>query len=66
MHWRWRWRRLFPAYFLFLEYTLLYASYFVRSRCRWEIEPLLLIFAVAGWFELTRRLRGSPRREVSV
>jgi hypothetical protein len=56
--WRDRWRRLFPAYFLFAEYTLLYASYFVRSRFRWEIEPLLMIFAVAGFFEIRRRLGG--------
>ncbi len=56
--WRWRWRRLLPAFFLFTEYSLLYGSYFVRSRFRWEIEPLLLVFAVTGWFEITRRLRG--------
>jgi hypothetical protein len=57
--WRWRWRRLLPAFFLMAEYTLLYGSYFVRSRFRWEIEPLLLIFAVAGWFEIMRRF--NPR-----
>jgi 4-amino-4-deoxy-L-arabinose transferase-like glycosyltransferase len=56
--WRWRWRRLFPAFFLFAQYTLLYAAYFVRSRFRWEIEPLLLVFAVAGGLEIARRLRG--------
>ena len=64
--WRWRWRRLLPAFFLFAEYTLLYGSYFVRSRFRWEIEPLLLVFAVAGWFEITRRIRGGgPEKEAT-
>ncbi|MBN2172016.1 MAG: glycosyltransferase family 39 protein [Candidatus Krumholzibacteriota bacterium] len=58
LFWRRRWRRLFPVYFLLAEYTLLYGAYFVRSRFRWEIEPLLLLFAVVGWFDITRRLRG--------
>ena len=49
---------MFPAFFLFVEYSLLYGCYFVRSRFRWEIEPLLLVFAVAGYFELIRRVRG--------
>lgn len=61
--WRGRWRRLFPAYFLFAEYTALYSLYFVRSRFRWEIEPLLLVFAVAGALELLRRLRAEPGLE---
>ncbi len=63
--WRWRWRRLLPAFFIFSLYTLLYGSYFVRSRFRWEIEPLLLVFAVAGWFEILRRLRGGSRKEIA-
>jgi 4-amino-4-deoxy-L-arabinose transferase-like glycosyltransferase len=61
--WRRRWRRLFPAFFLFAEYSTLYGCYFVRSRFRWEIEPLLLIFAVAGWFEISRRLGGRSFNE---
>ncbi|MCP4548292.1 MAG: glycosyltransferase family 39 protein [bacterium] len=60
--WRWRWRRLLPAFFLFIEYTCLYSAYFVRSRFRWEIEPILLIFAVVGWFEVARLLRSNKKR----
>ena len=41
----------------------LYSSYFVRTRFRWEIEPLLLVFAVAGWFEIARRLGSGRGRE---
>lgn len=63
--WARRWRRLFPAYFLIAQYSLLYGLYFVRSRFRWEIEPLLLVFAVAGGFELMRRLRGGARAEAA-
>jgi len=65
LFWVRRWRRLFPAYFLFAQYSLLYGLYFVRSRFRWEIEPLLLVFAVAGWLEILRRLRGGARAEDS-
>lgn len=61
--WRRRWQRLFPAFFLFAEYSVLYGCYFVRSRFRWEIEPLLLVFAVAGWFEISRRLHGGDSIE---
>ncbi len=63
--WRKRWRRLFPAFFLFAEYSTLYGCYFVRSRFRWEIEPLLLVFAVAGWFEISRRLGADSYGEES-
>jgi hypothetical protein len=63
--WRQRWRRLFPAFFLFAEYTVLYGLYFVRSRFRWEVEPLLLVFAVAGGLEILRRLRSERSLEVS-
>jgi hypothetical protein len=43
-----QWRRYFVMYALPVYMTLIYIVFFVLTRYRWEIEPVLLIFAGAG------------------
>jgi len=43
-----RWRTLFLFYALFGFLTLAYVAYNVITRYRWEIEPLMFLFAAAA------------------
>ena len=53
-----RWRDLLPFWALFAALTSVYALFFVHTRYRMIIEPLLIAFASYAVVEIVRRLRG--------
>lgn len=55
-----QWRRYVLLYLIFVYYTLVYVTFHVQTRYRWEIEPLFLILAAVAVCALIERflLRG--------
>lgn len=53
-----RWRTYFFFYYVFGYLTVVYATFNVVTRYRWEIEAFLLLFGAIGIVSVTRRLMG--------
>jgi len=58
-----RWRSYSLLYLLFAYYTLVYVTFHVQTRFRWEFEPYLLVFAAAPVYHLWQlvQARKAPR-----
>lgn len=51
-----RWRTYALFYLLFAYLTMVYSAFNVMTRYRWEIEPYILLFALAAMVHLVHRV----------
>jgi hypothetical protein len=51
-----RWRTYSLFYILFLYLTIVYTTFHVMTRFRWEIEPYILLFAIMAVVDIGQRV----------